>query len=209
VIVRLQGIGAEIAKSFARAGAARIALLGRRQQPLLDTKEAIERLHTNTEVFAITTDVTDQVQVDAAFVKTAGDGKIDVLVSNAAVIGNIGLVTDSDPAIVVTDVQQSIKTTLFLALALIRHASAKPVVVNISSAAAHMNLRPGTASYNTSKMASFRLWDSIAYENPHLDVFHVQPGVIDTAMSRQVGGVKSYGYEDDGELRSEAIEDRG
>jgi hypothetical protein len=63
------------------------------------------------------------------------------------VIGNIGLVTELDPAAIALDVEQSIKTTLFLALAMIRHASTNPTVVNISSAAAHMNLRLATASY--------------------------------------------------------------
>jgi hypothetical protein len=40
------GIGAETARYFAQAGATRIAILGRREQPLLDTKTSIERDHS-------------------------------------------------------------------------------------------------------------------------------------------------------------------
>jgi NAD(P)-dependent dehydrogenase (short-subunit alcohol dehydrogenase family) len=81
------GIGAETARSFAQAGASRIALLGRREQPLLETKASIERQHPKVEVFVASTDVTNKSQVDAAFAKFVGDGKIDVLVSNAGLVG--------------------------------------------------------------------------------------------------------------------------
>jgi NAD(P)-dependent dehydrogenase (short-subunit alcohol dehydrogenase family) len=84
------GIGAETAVYFARAGASRIALLGRREQPLLDTKARIEAESPGTKILAIPTDVVKQSDVDAAFEKIASGGKINVLVSNAAVVGYMG-----------------------------------------------------------------------------------------------------------------------
>jgi len=81
------GIGAETARSFAQAGAARIALLGRREQPLLDTKASIEHQFPKVEVFVAATDVTNRNQVEAVFAKFVGDSKIDVLVSSAGFIG--------------------------------------------------------------------------------------------------------------------------
>ena len=69
------GIGAETARSFAEAGASRIALLGRREKPLLDTKASIEQSFPNVEVFVASTDVTNKRDVDTAFAKFSGKWK--------------------------------------------------------------------------------------------------------------------------------------
>ncbi|KAK5126162.1 hypothetical protein LTR08_005025 [Meristemomyces frigidus] len=53
------------------------------------------------------------------------------------------------------------------------------------------------ASYSIAKLAVFRLWDSLAFANPDLSVFHLQPGVVDTAMNKESGGVDALGFEDD------------
>jgi NAD(P)-dependent dehydrogenase (short-subunit alcohol dehydrogenase family) len=90
------GIGAETARYFAEAGASRIALLVRREQPLLDTKASIEHKFADVEVFVASTDVTKKSEVDAAFAKFVGDGKIHVLISNAAMIGPQDPVRDVD-----------------------------------------------------------------------------------------------------------------
>lgn len=52
------GIGAGTAHAFAEAGAARIALLVRREQPLLDTKASIQQQYPSVEVFTASVDVT-------------------------------------------------------------------------------------------------------------------------------------------------------
>jgi NADPH:quinone reductase-like Zn-dependent oxidoreductase len=69
------GIGAETARYFAEAGASRIAIFGRREQPLLDTKASIEHKFPDVEVFVASTDVTNKNEVDAAFAKFVGGGK--------------------------------------------------------------------------------------------------------------------------------------
>jgi hypothetical protein len=84
------GIGREIAKYFARAGASRIAILGRREQPLLDTKTTIQAEFSNVEVIALTTDITKESQVKDAFEKVAAGSNIHVLCSNAAIHGAMG-----------------------------------------------------------------------------------------------------------------------
>ena len=83
------GIGAETARSFAAAGAARIALLGRREQPLVDTKASIKEKYPGVEVFTVSTDVTKADQVDKAFADFLGNRKLDVVVSNAATNGPV------------------------------------------------------------------------------------------------------------------------
>lgn len=200
------GIGAETARYFAEAGASRIALLGRREQPLLDTKASIEHKFADVEVFAASTDVTKKSEVDAAFAKFVGDGKIHVLVSNAAIIGPQEPVGDADSEKFLDAIQHNLRGSLFVAQAFLCYASTDAVVIETSSSVAHLNFVPGFASYSIAKLAVFRLWDSLAFANPELSVFHVQPGVVDTAMNKEAGGTDALGFEDDGQWHDGLLE---
>ncbi|KAJ5176204.1 uncharacterized protein N7482_002081 [Penicillium canariense] len=193
---RGSGIGAETARYFAEAGASRIALLGRREQPLLDTKASIERRFPRVEVFVESMDVTNKSQVDAAFANFVGGGRLHVLVSNAAMIGPQDPVQDVESEPFLESIQQNLKGALFLAQAFLRYASTDAVAIEISSSAAHLNFSPRCAAYSISKFAVYRLWDSLASANPNLSIFHLQPGLVDTAMSRETGGVAAFGTED-------------
>lgn len=192
------GIGAETARYFAEAGASRIALLGRRDQPLLDTKASIEHKFADVEVFVASADITKKSEVDAAFAKFVGDGKIHVLISNAAMIGPQDPVRDADGDKFLEAIQQNLKGSLFVAQAFLRYASTDAIAIDVSSSAAHLNFAPGFASYSIAKLAIFRLWDSLAFANPEISVFHVQPGVVNTAMNKEAGGIDAIGFEDDG-----------
>ncbi|KAJ5170925.1 Glucose/ribitol dehydrogenase [Penicillium coprophilum] len=190
------GIGSETAHHFAEAGVSRIALLGRREQPLLETKASIENKFPQIEVFVAPTDITDKDQVDAAFAKFAIKGSIDILVSNAAIIGPQEGIRNVDSDRFIGAIQENLKGALAVAQAFLRHASSDAVVIEINSSAAHVNFGPGFAAYSVAKLAVFRIWDSLAFANPDLRVFHIQPGVVDTAMNKEAGGVKATGIED-------------
>ena len=192
------GIGAETARYFAEAGASRIALLGRRKQPLLDTKASIEHKFADVEVFVASTDVTKKSEVDSAFAKFVGDGKIHVLVSNAAMVGPQDHVRDVDSDKFLEAIEKNLKGSFFVAQTFLRYASTDAVAIDVSSSAAHLNFGLGYASYSIAKLAIFRLWDSLAFSNPEISVFHVQPGVVNTAMNRETGGIDAVGFEDDG-----------
>ncbi|KAI5360706.1 Putative short-chain dehydrogenase/reductase SDR, NAD(P)-binding domain superfamily [Septoria linicola] len=191
------GIGAETAYAFAIAGAARIGLLGRRLDPLFGTKARIERDLPDVEVYISSTDATDQQAVDDAFNRFVGDtGKIDILISSAAVAGPPEGVGEVDTDKFLSTIDQNIKGSLHIAQAFVRHAISDAVAINISSGAAHLNVGPGFAAYSVSKMAIYRLWDSLGYTSPGLRIFHVQPGLVDTDMNREAGGSKAMGFED-------------
>lgn len=192
------GIGAETARCFAEAGARRIVLLGRREQPLLDTKASIEFKSPGTKVLVSSTDVTEKQDVDATFFRCIGDGEIHVLVSNAAMIGPQSPVRDVDGDKFLYAIQQNLKGSLNIAQAFLHHAAPDAVVIETNSSAAHVNFAPGFAAYSVAKLAVFRLWDTLAFENPRLSVFHVQPGVVATDMNREAGGVDAVGFSDDG-----------
>ncbi|KAI2615382.1 hypothetical protein GGR54DRAFT_632250 [Hypoxylon sp. NC1633] len=171
------GIGGETARYFAQAGASRIALLGRREKPLLDNKAWIERRFPGVEVVTISTDVTKKSDVDAAFSKFAGSGTIDVLIHAAATIGPKEDVISADGEEFLEAIQTNLAGSLWVARAFVRHAAPDAVAVAINSWAAHLSANDSFASYCTAKAAVWRLWDTVAILHPSLSIFHTQPGV--------------------------------
>lgn len=188
------GIGGETARHFAQAGASRIALLGRREGPLLDNKAHIEKTYPGVEVVTITADVTKQGEVDAAFSRFAGGGggKIDVLVASAAAVGPKESVTDADGGAYLESVRDNVAGALWVARAFVRHAAPGGVAIAISSWAAHWSANDAFSAYCVAKMAVFRLWDTVGVTHPGLSVFHTQPGVVLTELNRSVGGAESF-----------------
>ncbi|KAL4763906.1 SDR family NAD(P)-dependent oxidoreductase [Aspergillus foveolatus] len=199
------GIGAETARSFAAAGASKIALLGRRIQPLLDTKRTIEKeFGPRVHVFVASTDITKKEEVDKAFEDFTTSAprddheiaNIDVLVSNAAATGPMEGVEDVDADAFIESVSANLKGALYIAQAFSRHAAGNAVIIDVNSMAAYANFGPRFAAYSIAKLAVYRLWDALGSVNSGFSVYHTQPGVVDTDMNRAAGGVKAMGYED-------------
>lgn len=186
------GIGGETARYFAEAGASRIALLGRRAQPLLDNKAFIENKFPGVEVITVSTDITKKSDVDAAFSQFAGNGQINVLIHSAATVGPKEGVADADGDSYLETIQENVSGALWLAKAFLRHAAPDAVAVIINSWAAHLSLSDVFSSYSVAKLAVFRLWDTIAVSNPNLSIYHTQPGVVLTEMNLRVGGAASF-----------------
>ncbi|KAL7926097.1 hypothetical protein ACQKWADRAFT_281761 [Trichoderma austrokoningii] len=186
------GIGGETARYFAEAGASRIALLGRRTQPLLDNRAFIEKTFPGVEVITASTDITKKSDVDAAFSQFAGNGKINVLVHSAAVIGPKEGVAEADGDSYLEAIQENIAGALWVAQAFLRHAAPDAVAIIINSWAAHWSVNDVFSSYCVAKLAVYRLWDTITLSNPDLSVFHTQPGVVLTEMNLRAGGAASF-----------------
>jgi NAD(P)-dependent dehydrogenase (short-subunit alcohol dehydrogenase family) len=196
------GIGGETARFFARAGAARIGLLGRREGPLLENKAAIEKECPGTKVFIQSTDVTDEASVNSAFDNFAKHGKIDTLIHAAAAIGPKENFTDVDAREFLKGITDNVEGSLWVAKAFIRTAAPDAHVVAINSWGSHLSLNDAFASYCVAKMAVYRLWDTVLLAQPNLSVFHTQPGVVLTEMNLSVGGAESFKNvkTDDGKL---------
>jgi NAD(P)-dependent dehydrogenase (short-subunit alcohol dehydrogenase family) len=192
------GIGAETARYFAEAGASRIGLIGRREQPLLDTKASIAEKFPNVNVIAVSADVARKSDVDAAFATIVGDGKLHVLISGAAIIGPISSIKEVDGEKFLAAIDINIRMATWSAQAFLRHAVPDAVVVNMSSSGAHVNFGGAFGSYSVAKLAIFRLWDLLADGNPNFNIFHIQPGVVNTAMNKEAGGIEVIGCEDHG-----------
>ena len=203
------GIGAETARSFASAGASRIALLGRRLQPLLDTKASIEQQFVGAvDVLIMSTNVANKSEVDAAFSKivsdgdipATGDGKIHVLVNAAGMIGPQDSVEEVDSEGFRQAMEINLMGSLYVAQAFLRYAATDAVAIDVNSASAIVH-SAGFAAYSVAKLAVYRLWDHLAFANPGLSIFHIQPGIVDTAMNREVGAIAAMGYEDHGKRK--------
>lgn len=199
------GIGGETARYYAEAGASRIALVGRREQPLLENKAWIAESYPATEVITMTADVTQKGDMDAAFSKFAQRSKIDVLIHAAAIIGPKDGITDVEGKEFLDPIQTNLAGSLYVAQAFVRNAAPDAVAVAINSFGAHLSLNSLFSSYCVAKMAVYRLWDMVALTHPNLSVFHTQPGVILTEMNLRTGGAASFKdiKTDDGEWWSD------
>lgn len=181
------GIGAEAALYFAKASASVVAILGRRELPLLETKDRIEKEYPNTKIVAIPTDVTKPDEVEAAFAQIAGNGNIDVLISNAAVIGVQGKVAEVTSDEIVAGITTNVSGNINVAKAFLKYGTKDGVIIETNSAAAHANVAPGFTSYNVAKAATARFYSSLGFEHPDLTIFSIQPGAVVTAMSAEAG----------------------
>lgn len=88
------GIGRALSEAFADAGATRIAIFGRREGMLLETKREIENRGGDVSVSMYVVDVTDIASVRKAAEEI---GMWDVLVSNAGYMPTFGPLVDSEP----------------------------------------------------------------------------------------------------------------
>ena len=77
------GIGRETARAYAEAGAAHVAIMGRTQSTLSETKEIIGTEYPKTDVTTHVADITDECAVGEA---ARSIGAWDVLILNAAKI---------------------------------------------------------------------------------------------------------------------------
>jgi len=190
------GIGGETARYFAAAGASRIALLGRREGPLLDNKTSIEKNYPGVKVIIFQADVTKEADVEAAFSQFAAGNnnnkKIDVLIHSAASVGPKEPVASASGDEYFRTIQINLAGAFYVARSFVRHASPNGVAVAINSWGAHLSLNDAFSAYCVAKMAVYRLWDTVAIAHPNLSVFHTQPGVVITEMNLSVGGAESF-----------------
>jgi NAD(P)-dependent dehydrogenase (short-subunit alcohol dehydrogenase family) len=196
------GIGRETARVFLAAGW-RVALLGRRVQPLLETAEG-------RSVLILQADVGRPAEVEAAFARIAADwGRLDVLFNNA------GMALPGRPIdeIAVEDwlaLCQTNITGMFLcaraAFGLMRRQQPQGGrIINNGSISAHVP-RPGSAPYTMSKHAVTGLTRTLALDGRAFDIAcgQIDIGNALTAISERFpAGVPQA----NGEIRPEPVMD--
>jgi len=184
----ITGAGSGLGRALAVALAAhgwRLALVGRRTERLLETRELCE---TCAACLAIPADVTAPAAPGEIVGATlAAFGRLDALVNNAGLARFARLETaDLD------DLDRMFRTNLVAPAALIDHAvpalrSARGTVVNVGSIGGVLAM-PGRAYYGATKAALSHLTRSLARElAPDVRVNAVLPGAIDTEMYDDLG----------------------
>jgi NAD(P)-dependent dehydrogenase (short-subunit alcohol dehydrogenase family) len=183
------GIGRGLALAFARAGA-EVAVMGRREAPLLETVVAIAEAGGDARAF--TGDVSDESDV-AGVVRATEEalGPIDILVNNAGIGGgdeiHVHDIGAWDRIIAV-----NLRGPFLMARAVLpgmRHRQ-RGHIVNISSESG-LEYYPGNGAYGVAKHALNALGEYIQRENQDLGirVDTVCPGMVVTEMSENSPGL--------------------
>jgi len=188
------GIGAALAREFARQGAD-VALVARRKERLEALAREIEGL--GRRAAALVGDVARDGDLEAAVASAVADlGRIDVAVANAG-FGVVGPVED----LKIEDFRRQLETNVFGVLRTF-YATIEELkrtwgrLVIIGSVSGWVSA-PGAAPYSMSKYAVRALAEALVHElKPHgISVTHVSPGFVESEI-RSV--------DNDGRLQPEA-----
>ncbi|KAK4248950.1 hypothetical protein C7999DRAFT_30639 [Corynascus novoguineensis] len=176
------GIGLAIARAFVKAGAASVAIVGRREDKLKSGVADISAAAAEgTRVLYETADLSDLEQSKAAFQAIVDKvGKIDVLVSNAGRLTAPGPITDYDADTLIRGVTDALLVLFNSFQAFQPVAGPEPILLNTSSCLANITPTPGLAGYSIAKAAALKLANYIATENPGVHVVNVQPSWVAT-----------------------------
>jgi NAD(P)-dependent dehydrogenase (short-subunit alcohol dehydrogenase family) len=175
------GIGRAVALAFAARGA-EVWITGRRPEPLQETAAMAEgKIHWRA------LDVTD-VSANLALAQSisASSGSLDILVNNAAILGPMGPLEDTDlsevRAVWDVNIHGSYVTTQVM-LPLMQRAVLGACVINLSSGVGRQG-RAGWGPYAASKFAIEGLTQCWADElkNQGISVFALNPGATATTM---------------------------
>lgn len=181
------GIGKATAIAFAKAGAASVAILGRRLDRLQTSASEITAAGPATRVLFETTDITKCTSIDGALKTIVGQvGKIDIFVSNAGVLPSSGGVARYDESELRRGFEVNVIGSLNAVQAFIPLAAPGAKLFNVSSCLAHLApVAPveDVFAYAITKLASTRMFDFVAAENPELHVVNVHPGITDTEIN--------------------------
>lgn len=187
-----RGIGAQTARSFARAGASFISITGRTLSALQSTKSSIEADFPNTTVLVRAGDVSDEAVMDAAFSDLSqanGGNGVDICIHNAAYLVNLNTIAESNTADWWSGFTTNVLGSFVVTRAFLKHrntsVTADPVIVGISTGALATAAAPKYSGYGTSKAAQFKFFDALAVEEQGVRVMQVHPGVVYTDMGKK------------------------
>ena len=196
------GIGRATARAFIAAGW-RVALIGRRADPLVETANG-------TPALILPCDVSDPGSVDAAFARIAADwGRLDVLFNNAG-MSLQGAPIDEIPVADWLQLCSVNITGMFLtaraAFGLMRRQQPQGGrIINNGSISAHVP-RPGSAPYTMSKHAVTGLTRTLGLDGR---AFNIACGQIDigNAATDMAAAMPKGVPQADGSMRAEPVMD--
>jgi len=187
-----RGLGLEVARQFARAGAD-VAMAARDKAALVDAGRLVtdDRASMGQRVrYDYAADLADPARVDALAAAVLNDfAAVDVLVNNASVQGPIGPLEAVDFAAwrAVFDVNLFAAARLCQLVLPSMRASGRGKIIHVSGGGA-TGPRPDFSAYALTKVAIVRLTETLAEElkGTAIDVNAVAPGAMNTRMLEEV-----------------------
>lgn len=172
-------IGRATAVSFAKAGASKIAIIGRTDKPLQETKAEVEKLAPGTNVLVLHGDISDADSVRGAFGNVKQTlGNIDVLVCNAGYLSRFEALGEAEPEEWWKGFEINVKGAFNCTRAYLSVAGTSPILIKISTCPVMMPAMAKGSAYISSKLAATKVYETFAAENPNFEVVHVHPGVV-------------------------------
>lgn len=178
------GIGYSVSKEFAKHNA-RLALLGRNREKLIDLKNELNKDGKDAEIFTFDLNQTENIPSLVKKIESKFNDTVDVLVNSAGVavlglIENVPLKSYSD----------NLKINFFAPLSLIKSVlpgmkqKKSGQIINLFSGVGKRGL-PGVSSYCVSKFALNGLTESLRVEvSPYnIDVILFSPGLVQTRFA--------------------------
>ncbi|RSL98943.1 hypothetical protein CEP52_010047 [Fusarium oligoseptatum] len=189
------GIGAAVARAFARSGCTRFAITDLNKDTLAQTRGQILSINPDANVLAEPGDISDKSYVESLIAQTVKQFKrLDYAVNCAGILGSAVRSTDMDMAAFdkITNVNyrgtwMSSRAALKVMLQqkpLQEHPEQRGAIVNIASQLGIV-ARPEAAAYCASKAAIIHMTrsDAIDYSKDNIRINCVCPGVIESPMT--------------------------
>jgi NAD(P)-dependent dehydrogenase (short-subunit alcohol dehydrogenase family) len=182
-----RGIGKAIALALSAAGAS-VAATARSPDEIAATAAEITA-RTGGRALAVRADVSDRQDVERMAAQVERElGPVDLLVNNAGTAGNPGPMATADPDEWWHTMEVNVRGPLYCSHAVLPGmlARTRGRIVNVSSHAG-FGAWPMMSSYAVSKVALFRLTESLAVEtrDQGVQIFSVIPNVARTAMAEE------------------------
>ena len=180
-----RSIGGSIALSFARAGAEKIAIIGRTEKTLLATKSKVEAECPATTVLVSIADISHPESVGtAAHHIRLTLGAWDIFVHSAGYLSDAVSLTGADTEDWWKGFETNVKFPHIFAKHFLSKCRPNATFISLSSAVLNFPaaMMTGLSSYCAAKLAVLKLNEYLAAENPGLRVFNVHPGSIETPM---------------------------
>ncbi|KAL3461907.1 hypothetical protein BJX64DRAFT_288863 [Aspergillus heterothallicus] len=189
-----RGIGRAMALSFAKGGASSIAVgarsdLSQLEADLYAAAESAGR--ARPRFLPLKLDITDESSVAESASKIEETfGKLDILINNAGVLGEYGLIGDSDTKgwwdVFDVNIRGAYLVTKAMIPLLLKGDSRGRYVVSITSVAAHL-YNPTLSAYEISKLGLWKFSQlvNVEYAGQGITSFAVHPGNVPTEI---IGG---------------------
>jgi NAD(P)-dependent dehydrogenase (short-subunit alcohol dehydrogenase family) len=185
-----QGLGREIAITYATEGAAGIAIVARSGEKLAEVGDRLNEIAPQTKVLSIVADLVKQEEIERVIATTLNhfNGRLDILVNNASAIGPSPMPFLLDYGL--EDFRNVINTNLIAPFLLIKKVLPAMIenggsIINVTSDAGVTGY-PGWGAYGISKFGIEGMSQTWAaeLEDSNVRVNWVDPGNMNTAMHR-------------------------